>query len=307
MQSNIFMQAEYININIKPGESIFNFQYQDGDFIFKNISIKTPIANTNFYDLSSPYGYAGYYTNTDNTLFLQKALKCQTERALSENIIAEFIRFHPLLQANLFAPSLDLFIQERRVIEVYTQKQLRWELYGSKERNKIRKALKEFFVYESNDIDKFYSLYLETMRQKNAKTFYFFSKEYFYEILKLKNSIMLEAIKDNETHSMSIFLFDDLCAYYHLTANSSKHIYSHSGATRAILETFFQIAEEKKIASCILGGGTTNNLEDSLFLFKKQFSPIIKDFYIGGKIYNPNIYQDLCKKYNNKYFLKYRY
>lgn len=309
IEDNIFLEEDYIRLYLQEDDEIFSFSYNEGDFSFKNRSIKSPINGTTYYDLSSPYGYSGYYANTEDLGFLQRAIKQQTQVALEQNIIAEFIRFHPLYsKAQSFQPFLDFFSQERLIVEVELDMDKRWENYGSKERNKMRKALKTFEVNESRDVENFYHLYCETMDKRNAQDFYYFSKEYFQKLLELKNTIMLESRQNGELHSMSIFLFDTMTSYYHLTANSTDHISQQSGATRSILEHFFQIAEKKNIKSCILGGGTTSNHDDSLFLFKKQFSPIIKPFFIGGKIYNHQVFLELKKgKENNQRFLCYRY
>lgn len=308
MIDNIFLDNKYIDLYLKNNEEIFSFSYSEDNLFFKNIAIKSPIKDTPYWDLSSPYGYAGYFTNSTDSSFLKRALTQQAQEALRCNIIAEFIRFHPLYcNAQVFAPFLDFFSQERLVIEVDMDTTKRWQNYGSKERNKMRKALRDFEVKPSIDIESFYNLYCETMDKRKAKNFYYFSLDYFKKILALDNSIMLEAKKDNQLHSMSIFLFDSLVSYYHLTANSTSNISIQSGATRSILETFFQFAEKKNIRSCILGGGTTSSEQDSLFLFKKQFSPIIKPFFIGGKIYNYDIFNALKNKSaNSEIFLSYR-
>jgi hypothetical protein len=45
------------------------------------------------------------------------------------------------------------------------------------------------------------------------------------------------------------------------------------------------------------GGGRTNDAEDNLYKFKKQFGQHTEfPFYIGKKIWNQDIYDKLCEK-----------
>ena len=47
------------------------------------------------------------------------------------------------------------------------------------------------------------------------------------------------------------------------------------------------------------GGGKSNDLEDSLYLFKKNFAKLYEtDFYVGKKIWNQKIYDELCQMKN---------
>ena len=62
----------------------------------------------------------------------------------------------------------------------------------------------------------------------------------------------------------------------------------------------------------ILGGGTDSREDNSVYKFKKKFSNRVEASYIGGKIYNKEIfdnYINLWKTRNERdieYFLKYR-
>ena len=59
------------------------------------------------------------------------------------------------------------------------------------------------------------------------------------------------------------------------------------------------------------GGGRSSSEEDNLYMFKKQFAKNTKfDFYLGKKIWNQDIYNELCKVANvskdEEYFPAYR-
>jgi len=59
----------------------------------------------------------------------------------------------------------------------------------------------------------------------------------------------------------------------------------------------------------LLGGGTTSDPNDRIFFFKTRFSKDIMPYYIGGKIFDMEIYNKLInqREFNNNRFLRYRY
>ena len=95
---------------------------------------------------------------------------------------------------------------------------------------------------------------------------------------------------------MAIFIFDERAMFYHLGANSTEQMKSNNNAIYAIFESAFDFAYNKGIPLCYLGGGVEEN--DELFAFKKQFASFITPCYIGGVIYNKEIYEELKEKNN---------
>lgn len=58
------------------------------------------------------------------------------------------------------------------------------------------------------------------------------------------------------------------------------------------------------------GGGRTNDMEDSLLAYKRQFGTGLAPFYVGRKVWNTAAYSELCKlasvPENSTYFPAYR-
>ena len=90
-KDDIYFNKDYAKLY---GEA-FEFEFLQNGHEFKCIGIKSPIANTEFFDLQSPYGYSGFYCDTNDEKFINQALKELKKKALSEQIIAFFLRFHP--------------------------------------------------------------------------------------------------------------------------------------------------------------------------------------------------------------------
>lgn len=298
-----YHQKEYVRLNLAKNDKIFEFNYKENSLEFYNISIKSKIPNTDFYDLCSPYGFAGIICNTNDVSFIKRALNAQKEQALKQNIIAEFMCFNPCLNiGENLKNSLDFFAKGNSNVAVYCDNS-RFNFYSSRLKSKINKAKREIYVKQSSNIEQFVALYYETMKRNNATDFYFFKQEYFENLLKNKNTIMFEACFNGKIVSMAIFIFDERAMFYHLGANSIEQIKSNNNAIYAIFESAFDFAYNKGIPLCYLGGGVKEN--DGLFSFKKQFASFVSPFYIGGVIYNKEIYEKL--KNDKPYFLSYRF
>ena len=298
-----YHQKEYARLNLAKNDKIFEFNYKENSLEFYNISIKSKIPNTDFYDLCSPYGFAGIICNTNDVSFIKRALNAQKQQALKQNIIAEFMRFNPCLNiGENLKNSLDFFAKGNSNVAVYCDNS-RFDFYSKRLKSKINKAKREIYVKQSSNIEQFIALYYETMKRNNATDFYFFKQEYFENLLKNKNTIMFEACLNGKIISMAIFIFDERAMFYHLGANSKEYMKGNNNAIYAIFESAFDFAYNKGIPLCYLGGGVKEN--DELFAFKKQFASFITPFYIGGVIYNKEIYEEL--KNDKPYFLSCRF
>ena len=180
LEHDIYFSKDYVSLYVDKanGDEIFEFEYTEGNKKFKTISIKRPIPFApDCYDLETAYGYGGYLVNTGDIDFIKRALQEYTYFCKTNNIVAEFVRFHPF---NNFPkdPSFFDFIKHDRNV-VYIDLSLEKQYQSSLKRN-IRKAEKynlKFFPVPSNEkvkyLNEFMNLYYETMRRKKASRFYF--------------------------------------------------------------------------------------------------------------------------------------
>lgn len=317
---DIYCSKEYISLYLKEDEEVFEFEYKEDDFIFYTIGIKRPIVkignqiiNDGYFDLETVYGYGGFYLNTENEEFLEKAFEKYSQKCEEENIIAEFIRFHTFNDFPFkHSKFLNMSIYDRDVVyvDLSLSKDERWKSYSSNTRNILRKCEKELVFEKSNNLDNFIELYEKTMDKNKATEFYYFSRDYYKNLLNNQNIELYEIKKDGEVISSGFFMFSDDFGHYHLSANN--YDMRQYNANYFILDQIFEIAKKKGAKYFILGGGTTSSREDSLLKFKQKFSPFTKPFYISGKIYNDKIYNkyktiwEEQSRENMKYFLKYR-
>lgn len=321
---DIYFSKKHISLYLKDNYELFEFEYTEGSSRFYNLTIKRPITKIGgrtiseaYYDLETAYGYGGYLTNTDDPGFIQNSLDAHSQKCVEEKIIAEFIRFHPynrIVVNNKI--ELDFLSLDREAVTIdLTQSSTeRWSGYSGTTRNTLRKNPKDFHFLLTNDIDKFIVMYENTMRKNDAEKFYYFKIDYFTNLLAREDVKLFEIVHKGQTINMSFIILGKEIAYYHLSANDSG--FSNLNGNYHFIDQACEYlkAEYPEISLFHLGGGRTVSPTDSLLAFKSKFSNIRDSYFIAGKIFNPNVYNNFIEEFNSeypefedvKYFLKYR-
>ena len=75
----------------------FAFTQKEKTFLYPFLLQSIP-GHEEYKDISTPYGYGGPITNTKDLKFLREAFTCLSEKLISNNVIAEVIKFHPLIK-----------------------------------------------------------------------------------------------------------------------------------------------------------------------------------------------------------------
>ena len=137
-----------------------------------------------FYDLETPYGYGGPLTDEEVGLASQKAFADEiTEYCKDNNIVSQFVRFHPLLNNQDVLPNVieTRYLRETVYIDTLSP-ELIMQNMDSKNRNMVRKAIKNGVTVVRKPVEDYQelvSMYVETMQKNNADEYYTFQEEYF--------------------------------------------------------------------------------------------------------------------------------
>ena len=285
--------------------------------ISKIFSKNDDIEPETFFDLVTPYGYGGFIIegcDTDN-LFKEYEQFCS-----DNNIVSEFVRFHP--QLFNWIPVSTLYNEIHLGETVYmdtSSEDIIWANITSKNRNVIRKAQNNGLTvhWGRNDeiIDPFMEIYNATMTKDDAEEYYFFKRP-FYE--SIRNDLPENALwgwveKDGVIAAISIFLFSNERMHYHLSA--SRREYQTMAPTNLLLYEAALWACKNGYKTLHMGGGVGSG-HDSLYKFKKAFNRGDDlEFHIGKRIYDKEMYKKLCDLKNipyteetlsDGYFPKYR-
>lgn len=306
------------------------FYYKDENIKAINVVMKRDIAQdrmftgsiplNTYFDLTTPYGYGGFLIEGDIDQESLRNLNYEYKLYCNNNdIISEFVRFHPIINNQKGLESVyDIIDLGKTVsIELKPPEDI-WDKLTSKNRNVIRKAKKNGIkIYWGRDdrlINKFIEMYKQTMDKDNADEYYYFQDDFYISILnELKyNFIMFYAVYGNNIIAMSMILFANKQMHYHLSA--SQREYLPYAPTNLLLYEAACWGANKGYNNLHLGGGLGSK-EDSLYKFKKAFNKNSNNsFSIGRKIFDVekynfllNIRHDKNKEtLNNDFFPAYR-
>lgn len=307
---DVYFYPEYYSLYQNYGDGIaqcFVFE-MDGNVVLYPF-LKNPISplgyklDKEYYDIQGAYGYNGLIASTDDDGFIAAFWKEFDVYCQENNIIAEFMRFHPLLNNQKLASlKMKTFYSRHTVALDLTDDDIWMHQIGSKNRNMIRKAEKEgVTIVESDDYETFRKLYDRTMTDLHAEDFYFFPPSYYEEYKQTfkNNSLLCLAMLDGKVIAGSMFMFSDDYAHYHLSARDRE--YSRYAANNLILWYAIQKARERGCKWFHFGGGTTGEEDDSLLKFKKEFSKSLCEFWIGKRIHNKEVYDSIVEQWETKH------
>lgn len=311
-QWDVYFTPDYYSLYQNYGDGKAQcFVYEKDGNIALYPFLKNPITplgyelDKEYYDIQGAYGYNGLVASTDDVAFIAEFWKGFDTYCQKNDIIAEFMRFHPLLNnQRLASPKMKTFFSRHTVaLDLSLSLDEIWmQQFGSKNRNMIRKAEKEgVTIVESDDYETFRKLYDGTMTNLNAENYYFFPQSYYDEFKQTfkDNSVLCLALFEGKVIAGSMFMFSKDYAHYHLSARNRE--YSKYAANNLILWYGIQKAKEQGCKWFHFGGGTTGEESDSLLLFKQNFSKTKTEFWIGKRVHNPEVYDTIVEQWKTKY------
>ena len=273
----------------------------------EHIFIKRTISeiNNEYYDIVTPYGYGGpIITEYTNKAKLVECFEEQFSKYCSDNnIVSEFIRFHPIFENALDFKEVYDVVYSRHTIgtNLYEFEDPVQAEFSKSIRKEIRKAencgVKVKTILSPDDLSVFKRLYENTMDRNNADSYYYFPDSYYDYIIKNLGKYVLEIqlIYEDEPIASEIYFVQGDILHAHLLGSSDKMLELNAGA---LLEaTAARWGREHGFRYIHHGGGRTSAEDDSLYTYKKKFGKNTEfDFYIGKKVWNKEIYNMLVEK-----------
>ena len=220
---DVYWLSGYVKAFYIHGDGIpLLFFYEDNSVRGINVVMKRDVAKDErfagkidegqYVDFSTPYGYGGWLIDGESTEDLFKAYDQWIEK---NRIISEFVRFHPMVKNHVYSSSFYEVIQLGEVVHVDLSSPVDiWNNFISKNRNSIRKAIKNGIkIYNGRFpaiYQQFREIYNQTMDKDNAEDYYYFSERFYQSVLEdlPHNAQVFWAEKDGQVIAASIIYGD---------------------------------------------------------------------------------------------------
>lgn len=310
----------YCTLNTS-GESFLFVVFDGADFIALPL-IKRSIEETEFFDCTSVYGYAGPVASKlpeqlskSLITFFQQQLK----QYFHENkIICTFSRLHPIILQTPFLEGLGNVISLNKTvtIDLTLPPDKQRALYRKSNKSEINQLRKSGFeiktAHSIEEIKKFVEIYTITMQRVNAPSHYFFDLNYFNNFLSATdfNSVLLLAYYKNEIAAGAIFTMVNNIMQYHLAGTAESYL--KKAPMKLIIDEARLLANSRNLTYFHLGGGVGGSDDDSLFKFKSGFSNLNYIFKVWKYIVDEEKYDAITKmkcsgkEMNAMFFPQYR-
>ena len=290
-----------------------------GSIVSHVIKREIPIdCSEKYFDLVTPYGYGGPIITslTGDKSELVHSFEEEMKRYVEHNnIVSEFVRFHPIIENALDFKSIYNPVWDRKTVGTNLRDYSIDDEFSKSAKKYIRRALKAGVHYEiiqnPDNIDDFIKIYYSTMDRDNADDYYYFDKEYFTECLAKFGDHVLYVkvmVEDNVIAAGFYFVCDEILEC-HLSGTLTEFLHLSPAYITKIATA--EWAAENGVSYIHYGGGTSRDENNSLYQFKKKFGQNTEfDFYIGKKVWNDSAYRKLCDvakaDVNSNYFPAYR-
>jgi hypothetical protein len=301
---DIYYQPEFLACDAKMQNGTYEIAvYTSGTNIWVYPYIVLPIKETAYFDISSPYGYAGPVATSNEIQPEAEQLFVDYIRS-KQNIATEFVRYHHIYNENNFFQIDIKNLLNRRVVVLETKDQddIWMNQFSGTNRNLVRKLEKEGFTwsvkpFEITDIEAFDKAYRANMVHSGAGDFYFFTQDFYAEMIEQLGEKLLFAKveRDGETYASALFFVSGKMVTYYLSARNLDH--PKVPGSNLLLSKMAFWSQENGMKLLNFGGGLSLDENDFLFKFKSNFGKQIKDFTIGKRVHQPAIYKELQEKF----------
>lgn len=273
---------------------------------FMKREIKADRPNSGYYDLETVYGFGGPLSTDSSPQFVDRAWKAFAAWCQRQSVVAEFVRFNSLVRNyRLAADSFEVTKnRQTAVLEISADMDALWVSYTSKHRNMIRKAEKHGLVCRiggAQEFGTFRAMYSETMKYNSAGDYFNYSDSYFAELkARLGREVELLAVYDQERCvATGLFYFHGEFMLYHLGASDIS--FRAAAPSNLMLHVAAKLGAKRGCRRMHLGGGRTDDPNDSLLKFKVSISKTLLPFYTGKRVYNPEVFDRLCRGWLTNY------
>ncbi|MUL46263.1 GNAT family N-acetyltransferase [Mycobacterium sp. CBMA293] len=261
--------------------------------------IRRSIPGSDACDLISPYGYASPIAQFDDVALLRGALSAVVQNLRDSGSVSLFARLHPILELPDGAfKDLGVLVEHGQTVSINLRQNdtRQWNGIRYSHRRSVnhseRSGHRAFIDDTGEHFDRFITLYLDTMRRKNAAAEYFFSRDYFSGLrLGLRENLHLCVVEiDGSIACAGLFGETDGIVQYHLSGDDEQTL--RLSPSKFMINHVRQWATQRGAEVLHLGGGV-GGANDSLMFFKAGFSHCRRPFKTWRVVLDERRYAEL--------------
>lgn len=257
-------------------------------------SLKRSIPSSDYFDLGSVYGYPGPLFTKDVDPVEAKHSIYETMRATGA--VSLFSRTHPVFMADVSLDDKGEQAGDVVVIDIDEDTNILATYRGSHRREIVqakKAGVATNVALGVEGLDAFVGLYRTAMQDLEAASYYNFCDQYFERLARARDFdlYIISALLDEKIIAASMFIVVGNIMQYYLSGTAAE--YRILSPSKLIIARAHELAREIDISQVVLGGGV-GGARDSLFKFKAGFSNSTYPFYVTKKIFNQNLYNELC-------------
>ncbi len=312
--SNAYYTLEHLSSSLVEKSTIWCFLFKRDEevvVIYPIIKREVVFDGGNTYsDISSGYGYSGPLYNEEKvcTKVLMKFWEGIDAWYKENNIVSEFLRFNLEGNFNNYSGTVVKTLKnvKGKLCSTFEEQ---WDSFKPKVRNNYRKGASfdlDFNLYVNDEItnehiNSFYNIYLKTMQRRNADAAYYFSKEYFLQLINKNKKYYAIAFVSSGNHVISteLVILDGGSLFAYLGGTDAN--FFNMRPNDFLRVEVIKWAIKKQFEHYVLGGGLKD--DDGLYKSKKAYFPNSDDvtFCTGRKVVNKELYKKLCLKVDPEY------
>lgn len=262
------------------------------------------------HDIQSAYGYGGPVVNAagEAAEFLQQAWAKFSEWCAAENVVSEFVRFHPLLDNVRWAPIGMRTFEDRITIPMVLDRypnDLMNSSYFRAHRQMLSKAERSGFTFHIlpalNELSWFVPLYQETQDFLQAGDDTRFGMDYFRSLVEgFDTRAWMGIVKRSGEITVAVLVLEGP-TWLHSHLMGYRRNMQTAGMTNLVYHGIALEGARREKTILHMGGGRTNSDEDSLFRFKKSLSPERAHFWLGTHCHDQGLYNELGGRWEKKH------
>jgi hypothetical protein len=309
---DVYHLSAYHRLDTAGEALLLHYCSDDGNFALPVIVRK--IADTDYSDITSVYGYAGVLSNREHPhpeavrRFVGELKFFFDER----RIVSVFARLHPLIacQEPILSPLGSVEFANLTVgVDLRLPEKLQRQQYARSLKTQINRLQRIGFSVRQTtapqDVARFADMYYETMDRVQAASRYYFPLAYFDALLRDTNACLFLAMYEGQAVSGSLCTFTNDIMQAHLNATTDRFL--AFSPLKLVLDEARKEGIRRGMNILHLGGGKGGH-DDSLFTFKSRFSKQYFPFKLWRYVHLPEIYQNLSneKASNTDFFPAYR-